>query len=112
MTTIFKGRDGWQAEDNIPFEPAGYELRITTMKRSRGISTNVTRVKLDPNDPRVFSFVMFRDYNKTHDEDSKARCTEKTVAAMHAGVMADLDNVKVKVRAFYYIKEFGKPGGA
>lgn len=101
--TLRKGRDGWTAESSIPLE-APYELHISTMKRSRGgISSIATRVKRS-DDGMGISFTMFHDYSKTQAEDRAARCTEKTIREMHAGVLARADAIKADVAAFYAAK--------
>jgi len=83
-TTIFKGRDGWQAETIIPFEgergEQGYRLKISTYKGTRSVPTYAGTERLDG------AFVttrIFRDFRGVVFKGVGLRCTEKTVREQH-----------------------------
>lgn len=95
-TVIKKGRDGWAAESKVPMD-AGRTLRVSTYKGSRGgLSTFATSViETDCG----FSFIVFTDYNKEIADDRSVRCTEKTVHAQHASVMARIGHIVAQANA-------------
>lgn len=106
QTRHFKGREGYQAETNIPLPELGLDrfIKLSTYKSSRkGVQTVATVVKIHA-DQLGFSYVMFHDYSKTRAHNTELRCTEKTVAAQHAAVLSELDALLQDVRQFYMAK--------
>ena len=101
-TTIFsKTLDGWRAETNL--ELGGNRLlRITTRKSNRGgVSTNATVYAVNVDS---ISTILITDFSECLSNDVSVRCTEKTVAGQHFGVIADMGGITDSVAAFYKAK--------
>lgn len=102
QTTTFKGRDGWQAETQVPLFGRKI-LTIDTRKGSRGLRTSITGVTL-AEDGRSTTWMMFGDFSEKIDALPGTRCTEKTVREAHAAALLHVDAVKVRAMEFYTAK--------
>lgn len=113
MTTQFyKGRDGWQGETREPLgitrtdhlkRELTLELEITTRKSIRGgvhCSASVFRIG-DRLRTHTFGLGAGGDFSKNLEEDRAARCTEKTVKAMHERAVAKLADLVEEAKAYY-----------
>lgn len=107
-TTYRKGRDGGhEAKTLIPLPGVvtksangkGGEtmLVIYTYKSSKGLASIAS---VEHHDEHIVSFVLYGDYRKTVAQ-SKARCTEKAVAALHAESLAKVSAITEDAIAFY-----------
>lgn len=103
QTTTFKGRDGWQAETQVPLQGRKI-LTIDTRKGSRGLRTSITGVTL-ADDGRSTTWEMFGDFSEKIDAAPGTRCTEKTVREAHAAALLHVDAVKVRAMEFYAAKD-------
>jgi hypothetical protein len=95
-----KGRDGWQARTDIAL---GHErmLRLSTGKGRNGIATHAQVWRMEG---MAMSFEMFGDFSKVIANESK-RCTEKSVAQLHAYVLdTSLGAVVAQVITHYSAK--------
>lgn len=109
--TYSRDRDGKaQAETVIPLGFDRRELRITTRKSFRpGIQSQAQVVQVSE-DGKSHSFAMFADYNTRLEEDRMARCTEKTIAAMHARALEGIEDVLTAARAHYEKRDVAQLG--
>lgn len=102
MSTInvFKGSDGWAAEDNFPMQEIGEGrvLSIDTRKGQRGL---YSAASVHTRKDGMITFVIFGDFRVTLEQDKAARCTSKAVAEMHARSLARLDEIKAQAIEFY-----------
>lgn len=99
--SVFVGRDirgAVFAESNVEFG-AGRLLRVSTRKTSRGLVCSATAGQ--PTAGNGFMWAPFSDYSKTISHDRAARCTEKTVRAMHAAGLAHLPELIRAAEAHY-----------
>lgn len=112
-TTIYtKGSDGWSGETKIPLgtarpgSGASYLpefLVITTHKAMQGgiyASANVRAEGFG-----IVTFEIGGDFSKMLLRDRKARCTEKTVTAMHEQALQQKAELLDEVKAFYAKKQ-------
>ena len=88
------------AESIYPLRFDRRELRILTMKGSRGLFCNAQCVQVSA-DGRSYTFAMFSDYRKVMAEDRAARATERAIRALHESAMAGLPAVVAACRAHY-----------
>ncbi len=108
ITSMQKGRDGWNAQTDIELEPLGPMepdakriLRIQTSKARCGISTRASVWKLDGRG--TMSTVLFGDFSKTVAVES-SRCTEKSVKTLHDTALASKVDLLAQVKAYYGVK--------
>lgn len=100
---VRKSRDGWYAESQfqMPEIGEGRVLSIDTRKGERGIySAASIHVRKDG----IVTFVIYGDYRRVLERNKEARCTEKSIAEMHARSLAQLDAIKAEAVAFYQTK--------
>ena len=113
-TRIYKGRDGWRAEDRITLGPAkgsmGRDgervLHIDTHKSSRGLVTHASVMVHTPDGG--MSCVLFGDFSERITVANQ-RCTERSVREQHAGVMVHAAGIVARAKAFYAAKEPQEP---
>lgn len=103
QATMRKGREGWEAESEIPLIGRRV-LKVHTRKTSRGLRCSASAVELSA-DGRSYTWVMFGDFGEKLADNPTARCTEKTVKEMHAAALVDIEAVKARALAFYAAKE-------
>lgn len=101
--TLTKGRDGWQAETQVPLFGRKI-LTIDTRKGSRGLRTSITGVTL-ADDGRSTTWMMFGDFSEKIDALPGTRCTEKTVREAHTAALLHVDALKVRATEFYAAKD-------
>lgn len=109
-TRVYKGRDGWSAEDRITIGPAKgsmgrdgeRKLHIDTHKSSRGLVTHASVMVHTPDGG--ISCVLFGDFSERI-AVTNLRCTEKLVREQHASVMMHADAIVARANAFYAAKE-------
>ncbi len=108
ITSMQKGRDGWNAQTDIELEPLGPMeqdakriLRIQTSKARCGISTSASVWKLDGRG--TMTTVLFGDFRKTIAVES-SRCTEKSVRTLHDTALASKTDLLAQVNAYYGVK--------
>lgn len=109
--TYSRDREGKaQAETIIPLGFDRRELRIKTHKSYRpGLQSQAQVVQVSE-DGNSYSFAMFSDYSTRLEEDKVARCTEKTIAAMHARALEGIEDVLTAARAHYEKRDVAKLG--
>lgn len=116
-TRVYKGRDGWRAEDRITLGPAkgsmGRDgervLHIDTHKSHRGGLVTHASVMVHTPDG-CCSCVLFGDFSERLMQ-SNVKCTGKAVRTQHEHVMREYaGSLLDRVRAFYAAKE--KPAQA
>ena len=93
-------RGALNAETCIPLGQNRRELRISTRKTSRGMVCSAMAVQVSE-DGRSYMFAPFSDFGRTLAHDRAARCTEKTVRAMHAAGLAQADDLIRAASAHY-----------
>jgi hypothetical protein len=103
LSRVFKGRDGWQAETEVPLVGRKI-LTIDTRKGSRGLRTAITGVTL-AEDGRSTTWMMFGDFSEKIDAAPGTRCTEKTVREAHNAALLGVEGLKTRALAFYAAKE-------
>lgn len=108
ITSMQKGRDGWNAKTDIELEPIGPMepdakriLRIETSKARAGISTCASVWKLDGRGS--MSTILYGDFRKTIAVES-SRCTEKSVKTLHENALASKADLLAQVNAYYGAK--------
>lgn len=102
QATMRKGREGWEAETEIPLIGRRV-LKVHTRKTSRGLRCSASAVELSA-DGLSYTWVMFGDFGEKLADNPTARCTEKTVKEMHAAALVDIEAVKARALAFYAAK--------
>ena len=102
MTTMRKGRDGWQATDTVEFQ-GPYQLTIETHKMLDRMGL-VTRASVSEHTEHGYTHRCGMgaggDYSERFMQSSQ-RCTEKSVAAQHAQAMSRLAEIQERARAHY-----------
>jgi len=94
-TAIYKGRDGWKAETQIPLtgdtiNEGDQYLNLSTYKSSgKGL---VTFASVCTKTDVGFQIALGRDYMKAVTK-SPARCTEKSVKLQHEATLDDIDTI-------------------
>ena len=100
---VRKGRDGWMAQSDFPMPEIGdgRVLQINTAKGDRGI---YSAASIHVHREGIVTFVIYGDYRRVLERNKETRCTEKTIAEMHARSLALLDTLKAEAVAFYQTK--------
>jgi hypothetical protein len=95
---VFQSAFGWKAESFFPLDDTT-RITITTMKRSNGLIT--TTVMASCKEGEMYYWTVCKDYSKTWGISKSIRATQKTVAEQQQTVLAQLDQIKFEVVAFY-----------
>ncbi len=105
-TFVSKDRDGWGANSKIKLDDHGLPgriLEVSTYKWSGGgVWTHAQCSKIEGG---FKTFVIYGDFTKTIQRNTKARCTQKTVETMHEVALADIEALLAECVAFYVKKE-------
>jgi hypothetical protein len=96
-------RNGVQAETRVPLGFDNRELRISTGKRSRGLSCFASVVQL-ADEGATFSFRIPGDYNVVLAADPAARCTSSAVKKMHDSALARIGDWVAAAKAHYNVE--------
>ena len=100
-TTISKGRDGWQAETVIDLGIKDRVLIVSSHKATGGVvTTSTVNTKKDG----FLSWDLFGDFRR-RTMFKGARCTEKTVRALHQQALDAVEQIKAEAAAFYQVKD-------
>ena len=100
MTQVSKGRDGFQAKDSIQLDGKRF-LEVMTSKSGGRLGTSA-HVAIHENG--FVTWNMFGDFRERCMVTTQ-RCTEKSVTAQHATVMADIEGIKARAKAFYAVHD-------
>jgi hypothetical protein len=95
---IFQSAFGWKAESFFPLDDTT-RITITTMKRYGGLLT--TTVTGSRKEGEMYYWTVCKDYSRTWGVSKSIRATQKTVAEQQQTVLAQLDQIKSEVVAFY-----------
>lgn len=104
METITrKGYNGWESKTEVPLE-GKQVLRLTTYRNSEhGIL--FTRASVGTRDGDFITYALFSDFSEVVAKEPCARATAKVVEAQHQKVLADLDDLKARIAAYYASKD-------
>jgi hypothetical protein len=105
MTTLSKGKRGWQAEDLIDFN-GQQKLLIETYKYDGRLITHaaVNTYNGHGGFSHAFGLAGGGDFSERVIVTS-ARCTEKSVSEQHAQAMSQLADIQARARAHYRLGE-------
>ena len=109
MTRINKDiRNGWQAETRIALPEIGerHFLQVHTMKRYDGLLATQVSVNEQTADGMGYTHAFPGDYNRRW-AGEKVRATEKAVAAQHAAVLEQIEQIKAGALLHYGIELAG-----
>jgi hypothetical protein len=116
---LTKGRDGWSAETKIALGITKRDdfgkgelplyLVISTWKSSSFGLYSSASVHAESSGSVMMD--VFGDFSKTIARDKNARCTEKTVRAMHQRALAGADALVAEALAFYAKKKVEESAG-